>query len=120
MLAHEKLDAYRVARELLVAAVAVTRDMPRGGSGLADQLERAAESVLLNLAEGAGRRPGKEKARMYDIGRGSAAECCACFDAVEIRGLGSRERAEAGRGLARRAVQLLAALAKSARRRGAE
>ncbi len=114
---HERLEAYKVARELLGLAQAILDEMPRGGGRLREQLADAAESVLLNAAEGAGRRSGADKARFFDIARGSAEECAAALDAIAIRRLATLERVEAGRALLHRAVRLLSGLARIASRR---
>jgi four helix bundle protein len=111
---HERLEAYKVAQEFLALAQAILDEMPRGGSRLRDQLADAAESILLNTAEGAGRRAPRDKARFFDIARGSAEECAAILDAVEIRALASPERVHSGRPLLHRVVRLLSGLARSA------
>jgi four helix bundle protein len=55
----ERLDAYRVALEFQGL---IPQLLPRKGqTHLRDQLERASASVVLNLAEGAGRRAHNEK-----------------------------------------------------------
>jgi four helix bundle protein len=77
---HERLDAYRLAVRFAGSAARLTRKFPRGYSYLADQLQRAAASVCLNLAEGAGEWQIREKARFYRIARRSAAECAAVLD----------------------------------------
>jgi four helix bundle protein len=51
---HEKLDVYEVAIEWVVLADEIVSDLPRGRGYLADQLQRAALSIPLNIAEGAG------------------------------------------------------------------
>ena len=51
---------------------------------LRDEALRAAKSVCLNIAEGAGRVTRADKARAYGIARG---ECVECVAAVEIAGL---------------------------------
>lgn len=51
---------------------------------LSDQLDRASISVALNIAEGAGRSTPRERARHYTIARGSAVECLACMDLLEL------------------------------------
>ena len=53
---------------------------------LVDQLRRAATSVPLNIAEGAGRVSEADKARHFAIARGSAMECAAIMDALAILG----------------------------------
>ncbi len=45
-----------------------------------DQLRRASFSVMLNIAEGSGRRTNKAKRNFFVISRGSAFECVAIFD----------------------------------------
>jgi len=71
-----RLDCYRLAVEFhrLVA------DLAPHGSGLGDQLRRAAASIALNLAEGHGRLTRAEQARFTLIARGSALECVAILD----------------------------------------
>ena len=74
LLPHEKLDAFRVAIELveLVAALPTTR----GASDVRDQLRRAATSAALNCAEACGKH-GQDRARFFEIARGSALESAA-------------------------------------------
>ena len=45
-----------------------------------DQLRRASFSIMLNIAEGAGRFTKRDKRNFYVISRGSAFECVAIFD----------------------------------------
>ena len=112
--AHEKLEAYRVAREFFALAYPMARDLPRGEAALRDQLKRAATSILLNTAEGACRRPGPEKARFFDVARGSASECGAILDAFALLGLAEVAAVDRGRALLQRCVGLLAGLSRSA------
>ena len=49
-------------------------------SHLADQLKRAASSVVLNLAEGVGRETPPDQRRFYRIAFGSIKECQALLD----------------------------------------
>ena len=53
----------------------------------ANQLRRAALSVPLNIAEGAGKTSNLDKRRFYGIARGSSLECAAILDAIEVLGL---------------------------------
>ena len=48
--------------------------------GLSSQFKRAADSVVLNIAEGAGNSSRKEFARFLDFSIRSAFECLACID----------------------------------------
>ena len=51
---HEKLDVYQVAIEFVGLANDVIERLPRGRAYLSDQLQCAATSIPLNIAEGAG------------------------------------------------------------------
>ena len=51
---------------------------------MGDQLSRAAQSVALNLAEGAAARSRDVKRRHWNIALGSAGECAAALDLVGI------------------------------------
>ena len=62
----------------------VVRWLPLRRAELSDQLDRASISVALNIAEGAGRSTPRERARHYTIARGSAVECLACLDLLEL------------------------------------
>jgi four helix bundle protein len=104
----EKLDVYRVAIEFQVMA---SQLLPkRGHSELRDQLERASVSVVLNTAEGAGRRSGLDKARFYAMARGRATECAAVIDLVLARGLAPASTCRHARSLLIRVIQMLTKL----------
>ena len=76
------LDAYRVAVEFY----RLLRQSTRGRRGhVIDQSYRAAESVILNIAE-AYPMPGADRARRFRIAGAEAAECHAGLDLLEIRG----------------------------------
>lgn len=60
----------------------VARKIPPPYDDLRDQLRRAAVSVALNIAEGAGEFSPREKSRFYRIARRSAAECLAILDVL--------------------------------------
>ena len=72
--AHQKLQVYAVALE--VARWVVRADASRG---LKDQLVRAAQSVVLNIAEGAAQPPGDARRNHFRIAHGSAAEVAAAL-----------------------------------------
>jgi len=104
----ERLDCYRLAVEFQALAA---RLLPkRGCPGLRDQLDRASVSIVLNIAEGAGRFSPPDKARFYGIARGSATECAAIVDVVLSRGLGSSLACRQARSLLVRIVQMLTRL----------
>jgi len=104
----EKLDCYRLAVEFQSLAA---RLLPRRGhAGLRDQLDRASVSIVLNIAEGAGRFSPADKARFYAIARGSAAECAAVLDVALSRGLAPASSCRPARTLLVRIVQMLTRL----------
>jgi four helix bundle protein len=61
----KRLDVYRAALEFLVLADDTIEHLPRGRSHLADQLGRAGRSIVLNIAEGAGKFSKPDKRRYY-------------------------------------------------------
>jgi four helix bundle protein len=74
----EKLDVYRIALEFQAFAVQLVAK--RSHAELRDQLDRASISIVLNIAEGCGRRSPADKGRFYAMARGSASECAAIVD----------------------------------------
>jgi hypothetical protein len=65
MLDHEGLDVYQLALDFLVFANGIIERLPRGRSHLADQFTRASLSIVLNIAEGAGKLSKLDKRRYY-------------------------------------------------------
>lgn len=108
LLDHEKLDVYQVALQLQRAGMALLPK--RGSAAVRDQLDRATMSIVLNIAEGAGRRSAPDKRRHYEIARGSAMEVAAIVDVLR----GTREKMDPqyddARSLAVRVVQMLTKL----------
>lgn len=82
---HTKLDVYHRALDLLDLVDQVHEVMPPGRAHLKDQLDRAATSVVLNTAEGAGEFSKDEKQRFYRIARRSATETAAILDILGRR-----------------------------------
>lgn len=101
MLSFQKLDVYRCSIEVVAIAGDVAAEIPRGRADLRDQLQRAALSIPLNIAEGAGRASEADGARFFAIARGSAMECAAVLDVVHVLGAVGEEQH-------RRAAELLA------------
>jgi four helix bundle protein len=80
-----KLVAYDVALELIRAPRPVVVQLRRYSPDAADQVERAASSIALNLAEG-GRRNGRDPRRFFDMAHGSAGEIPGALDLAEAWG----------------------------------
>ena len=65
---HRSLDVYRAAIEFVTLAHELCQSFPPGHASLADQLRRAATSICLNIAEGAGEFSHKEGASGIRVG----------------------------------------------------
>src|SRR5512141_1744203 len=84
-LPHERLDVYRLALEYRRSLAPFAK--VRGIAALRDQLFRAADSVVLNIAEGAGRNSRPDKQRHYEIAKGSATESAAALELLHCSGV---------------------------------
>lgn len=111
ILDHERLDVYRVALDFLVFANQIIETLPRGRSHLRDQLTRAATSIALNVAEGAGKHSRADKRRYYLSARGSATESAALLDVLARLALLDRAGHQAGKEMRVRVVSMLIKLA---------
>ncbi len=83
ILDHERLDCFRVALEFAAMVPALTKS---ARPALRDQLERAASSIALTLAEGCGRRTRRDRQHFFAIAQGSATECAAAIDILRVLG----------------------------------
>lgn len=110
---HHKLDVYARALDLLEQLDQIYELMPPGCAHLKDQLDRAATSVVLNTAEGAGEFSKDEKQRFYRMARRSATETAAVIDILERRKAVALEPLRATRELLVRVISMLAKLASS-------
>jgi four helix bundle protein len=104
---HEKLDVYNAAVDFVAISHRILSTLPPGHGDLADQLRRAATSIVLNIAEGAGEFSKAEKARFYRIARRSGTECAAVLDVVVRLELATRAHCEPARELLLRIVSML-------------
>jgi four helix bundle protein len=110
-LSHERLRVYHAAIEFLAMATKLLETFPRGHSNLVDQFRRAALSIPLNIAEGAGKTSRPDSARFYAIARGSALECGAILDASVVLGLATKQEIQIGKNLLIAVVSMLTKLA---------
>ena len=82
-----KLEVYQAAIRFLPLATGMADSLPPRWAAMADQLRRAALSILLNIAEGSGKITGPDQRRFYSMARGSAMECAAIIDACSALAL---------------------------------
>jgi four helix bundle protein len=82
----EKFPVYKLALEFSkdIDSLLSDAELPKN-SRLADQLTRAALSIALNIAEGAGRFHKADKKNFYITARGSVFECVAGLDILKSR-----------------------------------
>jgi four helix bundle protein len=113
ILDHERLDVYHLSLDFLVFANQVIEALPRGRSHLADQLMRASTSIVLNLAQGAGKHSKPDKRRYYLTARGSATESAALLDVCARLKLLDDPGHKAGKEMLVRVVSMLIKLAQS-------
>ena len=111
ILDHEKLDAYHIAVEFVVLSDAVIENLPRGRGYLSDQLQRAALSIPLNIAEGAGEYAIDEKVRFYRMAKRSATECASILDVCRKLQLLDEQKYAKGRDIIVRIVSILTKMA---------
>jgi four helix bundle protein len=106
---HHKLDVYQRALDLLDHVDQLHDVMPPGRAHLKDQLDRAATSIVLNIAEGAGEFSKDE--RFYRMARRSATETGAILDILDRRKSVQAAMRQPARELLVRVVSMLARLA---------
>jgi len=105
-MAHHRLIAFSVAKELVLAVVAANiKD-----AELRDQATRAAKSAALNTAEGAHRSAPKDKARVFAIARGEAGEAAAAVEIAAALGATNEAALTAVNALATRLCAMLTSL----------
>jgi four helix bundle protein len=109
---HQRLDAYRLSLEFLAFAHAHIQRLPTGHAAIADQLLRAATSIPLNIAEGAGEFSSRDKARFYRMARRSATECAAILDVLVHLSLFAPESVQPGMERLGRIVAMLVRIAR--------
>ena len=106
---HEKLDVYREAI-VFCGWVGEFLNAISAKAAAKDQLDRASTSIPLNIAEGNGKFSAKDRARFFEMTRGSALECAACLDVLLVRKLASEEQVTLAKGRLSRIVQMLIGL----------
>ena len=95
-LAHEKLNVYRKSIEFVAWTEGILEAIVKPTSAK-NQLERAANSIPLNIAEGNGKFSRKDQCRFLQIAMGSAFECSACLDVLVARKASSDVEVEQGK-----------------------
>lgn len=116
----ERLEVFKVAVEVVAVLDEVAAQLPDGRGYMRDQLRRAANSIPLNIAEGAGEFAPAEKARFYRMARRSATECAGQILVGRRLGLLDAPRSEAALDVLRRVIAMLVTLVRRCGERSAE
>ncbi|MBW7895965.1 MAG: four helix bundle protein [Opitutaceae bacterium] len=106
---HERLKVYQEALRFVTWVGPIIEDLP-AKLAARDQLDRASTSIVLNLAEGNGKRSYPDRCRYFDIARGSVVECAACLDVLGRRGKLNAETVAAGKAILLEVVAMTAGL----------
>ena len=104
---HENPDVYQAAIDYVALADTGVEGLPKGRAYLADQIQRAATSISLNIAEGAGEFSRRDKARFYRFALRSATESAALLDVCRRLRLADGSLLAGGRELLLRIVSML-------------
>ncbi len=106
---HEKLTVYQRALEFAAWSQNLIDSLTKKTS-TRDHLERAGDSVALNIAEGNGKFSQKDRARFFQIAHGSVLECAGCLDLLVARRCCENEAIVQGKLLLEAIVKMLFAM----------
>ncbi len=103
---HEKLTVYRRALEFATWSQILIDSLTKTTS-TRDHLERAGDSIALNIAEGNGKFSQTDRARFFQIAHGSALESAGCLDLLVARGCCEGDAIVKGKALLEEIVKML-------------
>ncbi len=107
---HDRLIVYRKSIEFVAISAQVIPMIEPAHAHLRDQLARAATSIALNVAEGAGEFSRQDKHRFYRMARRSAAECAAVLEVLRSIGYPDQAQLVTGRETLHQIVAMLTAM----------
>ena len=93
VLAHEKLIVYEKSLAFIKTIAPVIDAWP-SKYAICDQMDRASESLIINLVKAAGESHQEQKVYYLECSIGSALECAACLDIAYIKQLIDSETAK--------------------------
>ncbi|MCU0787317.1 MAG: four helix bundle protein [Verrucomicrobia bacterium] len=110
-LAHERLEVYRMGLAFVAWVAELLEEVEASGvKRLREVMDRASLSLLLNTAEGNGKRLRPVRAKFFDHARGSATECAACPDALVARKAACELRVAPGKPVLVQTIAMLSRL----------
>ncbi len=112
---HEKLKVYKLELKYIEWVTEFIESTKKGGADVRigeviKQLDRASLSILLNTAEGNGKRQKQGRAKFFDDARGSATECAACLDALIAKKVCRSDDVNEGKAFLLEVVSMLSGL----------
>jgi four helix bundle protein len=113
MIKLERMEVFVQAVEAVVVIDEITEALPSGRAYMRDQLRRAANSVALNIAEGAGEYLPLEKCRFYRMAKRSSTECVGQLYVCRRLGVVDTHQLDDALSLLDRVIAMLVALIKA-------
>ena len=114
MFDYERLEVYKLQLEFIGWVTQLLEEIEQQNSRktreVRGHLDEASVSVLLNIAEGNGKRQRQVRAKFFDDARGSATECAACLDALVAKTVCTSDRVQPGKAMLVRVVSMLTKL----------
>ena len=109
---HDRLVVYQHAIEFVAWSHTLLNGVDAVGS-VRTQLERAATSIPLNIAEGNVKSSPRDRRRYWEIALGCTVECAAILDVLVARALRSSADVSRGKDALERIVSMLVKLVQS-------
>ena len=109
---HEQLDVYQLSLRYVAWAYSLAKRLEGADRHARDQLLRASQSIPQNIAEGNGKGTESDRRRFFEIARGSALECAAIQDVLEVCDVVGASENEEGKAMLFRIVSMLTKLGK--------
>jgi four helix bundle protein len=106
---HEKLIVYQRALEFAAWSQMLIDSLTKK-TATRDHLERAGDSIALNIAEGNGKFSRRDRARFFQIAHGSALESAACLDLFVARRCCEQDAVSKGKLILEEIVKMLFAM----------
>lgn len=114
MFDHERLEVYKLQLQFIGWITDLLEELEQRSSRktreVCRHLDESSVSVLLNIAEGNGKRQRRIRAKFFDDARGSATECAACLDALVAKHACTPDRVQPGKAMLERVVSMLTKL----------
>ena len=107
MFDHERLDVYQISLQFVAWVWGRVERLKGHLRHARDELIRASQSIPRNIAEGNGKRSLPDRKRFFEIARGSALECVAVLDELDVMGAFDAAESQEGKVLLHRIVSML-------------